>query len=176
MLSSDKRREERYMEHVWGIYTHPLFIKCVAAIEDAEKERIYCHHDMEHFLNVARIAYILSIEREYNLSKEEIYATALLHDLGRMQEYANGTPHHEASVENAKKILTEAGFDAHECMRICNAIRAHRTAIREIAGTEAQLLAEVIREADKLSRDCYRCKARDGCYWSDEKKNLKILW
>ena len=81
-----KLEEQRRMQRIWKIYEHPLFIEGLVKNKDAEKERIFCHHDMNHFLDVARLMYIFSMERGYAFGKEEIYATALLHDIGKWQQ------------------------------------------------------------------------------------------
>ena len=85
-----KLEEQRRMQRIWKIYEHPLFIEGLVKNKDAEKERIFCHHDMNHFLDVARLMYIFSMERGYAFGKEEIYATALLHDIGKWQQYKAG--------------------------------------------------------------------------------------
>ena len=53
-----KLEEQRRMQRIWKIYEHPLFIEGLVKNKDAEKERIFCHHDMNHFLDVARLMYI----------------------------------------------------------------------------------------------------------------------
>ena len=35
-------------------------------------------------------------------------------------------------------------------------------------------LSDILAVADKISRQCYSCKAIDQCYWSDSKKNMEI--
>ena len=37
-------------------------------------------------------------------------------------------------------------------------------------------LEEIIYKADKLSRQCFNCKAEKECYWSKEKKNFRITY
>ena len=39
-----------------------------------------------------------------------IYAAALLHDMGRVRQYRDGTEHHEESARIAARILPECGF------------------------------------------------------------------
>ena len=39
------------------------------------------------FWNVARLMYIYALEEHLELPKELIYAAALLHDIGRAQQY-----------------------------------------------------------------------------------------
>lgn len=165
-----KKEEQSAMERVWKIVTHPLYVQNMDKNRKAEAERMFCRHDMEHFMSVARLAYIFKLERNYKVSKEEIYATAMLHDIGKWQQYQEGIPHEVASVEIAETILDETGFTAEEKERMVAAILAHRK------GTEESELAEIIYDADKLSRDCFSCKAEAQCNWSEEKKNKRILW
>ena len=64
------------------IVTHPLYQQEFSALQKAEQERIYCNHTMEHFLDVARICYIMVLQDRAEISRELIYGAALLHDLG----------------------------------------------------------------------------------------------
>lgn len=173
-----KLEEQRRMQRIWKIYEHPLFIEGLVKNKDAEKERIFCHHDMNHFLDVARLMYIFSMERGYAFGKEEIYATALLHDIGKWQQYKAGVPHEIASAEIAKRILEETGFTKAESDRILFAILSHRGNAEETenAGQDKWQLAEILYDADKISRACYTCPAEKDCNWSGEKKNQKIIW
>jgi uncharacterized protein len=116
---------------------------------------------------MARIAYIMVLEKGLPYSKELIYAIGLLHDIGRVKQYEEGTPHHIASVELSKEILKEIDFTDEDKSIIIKSIENHR----QEADNE---LSSIIYRSDKLSRDCFNCKAINGCYWSDEKKNLKI--
>lgn len=165
-----KKEELEYMERVWKIFTHPLYVQNMDKNRKAEADRIFCRHDVDHFMNVARLAYIFKLERNYEVSKEEIYATALLHDIGKWQQYLEEIPHEVASAGIAKTILDETGFSVEERDRIVKAILTHRK------GDGDGELAEIIYDADKLSRDCLFCRAEAECNWSEEKKNKKILW
>jgi uncharacterized protein len=123
---------------------------------------------MEHFLDVARIAYIKVLEDNLSCSKEVIYGIALLHDIGRVLEYEEGIPHHEGSVIIAKEILQDTSFTKEEKESILKAIEAHRK------DDNLEKLAKIIYKSDKISRNCFNCKAIDECYWSDDKKNFYI--
>ncbi len=79
-------------------------------LPELEYDRIFCRHTPEHFLDVARLAYIFALERNLDCSRELIYCTALLHDIGRAEQYTNGTPHDEAGVTIAEIILTDLDF------------------------------------------------------------------
>ena len=119
---------------------------------------------------MARLAYIFSLERQYDLKKDVIYAAAMLHDIGKWQQYREGIPHEIASANIAKKVLQDTGFTDEEEKMILDAIRSHRE-----SGADKKL-SEVLYDADKISRDCYTCNAQKECNWSKEKKNLQITW
>lgn len=134
-----------------------------------EQKRIFCRHTMEHFLDVARIMYILSLEEQVQISKDLIYATALLHDIGRAQEYENGIPHEEASIPIARSVLNNCNYSQEEIQLITDAIESHR----EITSTD-NILSTYLYRADKLSRNCFSCPASEKCHWPDHKKNSTV--
>ena len=80
-------------ERLEAIRNHPLYQSSLRRLNDLERGRIFCRHGMEHLLDTARIAYIKSLERALPLSRDLIYAAALLHDIGKWEQYENGTPH-----------------------------------------------------------------------------------
>ena len=43
-------------------------------IEQLEQQRIFCRHGLEHLLDVARIAWILTMEDQLPLDKEIVYS------------------------------------------------------------------------------------------------------
>ncbi len=140
-------------------------------IENLEKHREFCKHDMQHFLDVARLMYIMSLENTLKIPRYMIYATALLHDIGRGQQYEKGIPHHIASIELAKDILQQCKYDTGEIEEILEAIENHRGSTEEYNS-----LSNLLYRCDKLSRNCIHCTAIDGCKWSAEKKNLKVTY
>lgn len=127
---------------------------------------------MAHFLDVARIATIIHLEKQLNLDKELIYGSALLHDIGRYVQYDNGTPHEIASAEMAPIILQDCGFSDLEISSITDAILSHRK--ESMAGVNN--LAGIIYQADKASRACFACKMESECNWKSNKKNLLIKY
>ena len=144
-------------------------------LKDMERERVYCRHDLDHFLHVARIAYILSVEQGLELDKEQIYLCGLLHDLGRVEEYRSGISHAEASAGAAGEILRVLGYDREKAQEVCYALSRHSGRIneKEQIGEETErreLLARVLALADQLSRNCFACEARESCKWKDEEK------
>ena len=71
------------MKRIQDIFTHPLYQEQLSLLMDAEKDRIFCRHTVEHFLDVARLMYLYNLEDSAGLEKELIYAAAFLHDIGR---------------------------------------------------------------------------------------------
>lgn len=134
-----------------------------------EKGRKFCKHNLTHFLEVARIAYSINLEEKLNFPKEIIYTTAILHDIGKSFQYENGTPHEIASFKIAKPFLEEYNFNKDEIELIKQGILGHRD-------NNGEGFSSLLYRADKLSRLCINCKARNECNWSDEKKNMKIYY
>lgn len=161
------------MEKVQKLYRHPLYQECLEKNKKAEETRIFCKHGMEHLMDVARIAYILSVDGAYAISKEIIYAAALLHDIGKWKQYEDGTPHEKASADLAEQILEASGFSEEDQAQVLDAILKHRKKGKQ---KEENPLAELLYDADKLSRVCYACEVRELCDWSEEKKNHNIVW
>jgi HD superfamily phosphodiesterase len=160
------------MERVDKIIHHEQYSCYLEQTAAWEKERIFCHHDTNHFLNVARIGWILNLEAEMEIPKEYIYAAAMLHDIGRFRQYEDGTDHAHASAELAVDILKDCGFNQMECDMIIGAIDTHRSS--EVASERS--LRGILYRADKLSRECYFCKAERECDWKQDKKNEKLCY
>lgn len=158
------------MERVNKIINHPLWNAAIKDIETSEKDRKFCRHGREHLLDTARIAYIFSLEENLNISKEIIYAAALLHDIGRSEAYSGGLPHEEAGVALARKILLECDFDHDEVDLISDSILSHR----EKCALKNDNLCTILYMADKKSRICLFCDARNECKWDYEKMNMSL--
>ena len=149
-------------------------------LEQFERERIYCKHDLTHCLDVARICYIMLLEDNRTIAKDIVYATALLHDIGRRDSYQNHCDHNEASVRIAKEILPNCGYDRAEISEITGAISMHRGSADIFRYLEPEnrrqlTFADYFKIADQLSRKCFRCQAIATCKWKDHEKNNTIL-
>lgn len=158
------------MERVNRIIQHEVFIRELKKLSRLERERMYCRHDIDHLLSVARVAYIAALEENIPLKKDMIYAAALLHDIGRASQYETGIPHDQAGALIAERILTDCGYDAAECTEILEAIGCHRSK----KAAEEKPLSRLIYMADKGARACFACKAQDSCNWPMEKKNYRV--
>jgi len=157
------------MERIARLVAHPDYIRYCSETERLERKRIYCKHDMEHFLSVARIAALLNWEEGEGVAKEQIYAAALVHDIGRFQQYLDGTPHELESARLAEPLLRDAGYAPAEREEILTAVALHRKG----GGVG---LSDLLFRADKLSRPCYACPAEPSCNWDAAKKNRNILY
>lgn len=137
--------------------------------EDSERDRIFCKHDRQHFLDVARICYILALEEGYPVSKEIIYTCAFLHDIGKWQQYTLKIPHEEASYKLARPLLDLYGFNEIEQEEILLGILGHRKGAEDGLG-------KLMYQSDKLSRRCHSCKAQKECDWSFQVRNMGITY
>lgn len=160
------------MKRIDKILNHDLFNELLAKTYRYEADRVFCKHNMEHFLSVARIAQILNLKQKLKLDKAYVYAAALLHDIGRFRQYEDGTPHERASAELAPQILRECGFDGEETAMIVDAISHHRSSEIE----KEKSLRGILYRADKLSRSCFACPVEHACSWKENKKNLKLRY
>ena len=159
------------MKRIHKIQNHPVYREQYQLLEEAEKDRIFCRHTMEHFLDVARLMYIYDLEDEAGIDKELIYAAALLHDIGRYEQIRIGTPHHIAGAKLAGKILGDCEFQQEEICKVQEAIAEHRTDHND---ADRHTLAAYLYKADKRSRNCFSCSAYAECNWPEEKKNRMI--
>lgn len=159
------------MERIKKIQMHTRYRELYDQLYEVEKERAFCRHTMEHFLDVARLMYIYNLEEQAGLAKELIYAAALLHDIGRLEQLTAGTPHDEASARLAAEIMGDCGFAAAEVAAVQRAVLGHRRK-DSLASTDA--LTRYLYRADKKSRNCFCCPAEADCNWPPEKKNMWI--
>lgn len=171
-------------EHKWGlpsmprvdaVWLHPAYQTSYRWLEELERDRPFCRHQLRHLLDVARIMWIGNLEKGLGLDREVVYATALLHDVGKPVQYTMGAPHEEVGARLADGILRSLSGDvalsAAEREAIVRAIRGHRR-----FDADAEPLARLLYQADKASRPCFACPAevRRACSWSDAKKNLGV--
>lgn len=153
------------------IVKHPLYRTSLSRIEDYEKDRIFCKHDIEHFLSVARLAVILNIKENYNQPEELIYAVGLLHDIGRHIQYKTGEDHCTSSLPIASKIMIDCKFSNDEKNQVLKAISLHRN----IEVEQDINLNGLLYRADKMSRTCFCCNVVDECDWGVDKKNSCLI-
>lgn len=165
------------MERIQRILRHSQYGIWLEKNKKAEENRIFCRHDMEHSLAVARIAYILWLEQGGGVKEKPLfYGAALLHDIGKWQKADFPQQDHGVlSASLAEGILADCGFAPEEAEVILGAIVAHSgEANRKVIASKPQkTFAEVFYLADKLSRCCWQCGAKKDCYWQVKNEELE---
>jgi len=186
-----------HTDRIVQIMKDPRFLEAMKQTADFERTRIFCRHDWQHLLDVARIMQVLCMRASLPVPDDLIYAAALLHDIGRASQYADGTPHDIAGMQIAGPILSDCGFTPVERDLILYAIGRHRSHAALPAGGKHSLesknlesndpgkggytetiktrFAQIMYAADKKSRPCYACNARKDCNWPEERKNKSPL-
>lgn len=165
--SSFMEQFQKCMFRLERLTEHPQFCSWMERLETLEQNRIYCRHGWEHCMAVARTLVLLNEERGLGYPKELLYALALLHDIGRVEQYENGTAHDEAGSRMAEKVLPDCGFKEAEIQEIIAAIGGHRSG-------QKSRLSKLLMEADKRTRLCFACGARSTCKWQKEKQNAMV--
>lgn len=158
-------------DRIYKVLNHKKYREYINKIEIHERDREFCRHDLQHFIDTSRIAYILNLEKKLNIKKDVIYAAGLLHDVGRWMQYERGIPHNKASEELSEEILKDCYFNEEEISEIKNAILNHRKNDKE-----SENLSGILYKADKLSRNCFSCSSIDRCNWEEDKKNLTVKY
>lgn len=156
------------MERVNQLLADEEYKRLLERLEKLEENRRFCRHGLEHLLDVARIAWIWNLEEGFFLEKEDVYLSALLHDLGRVEEYEKGIPHHEAGKQLAAHFLEKLEYPKERQEEILRAVEGHRKK------EEQSGLSMLLAKADKASRNCRYCKAYQDCKWSREEKERRL--
>lgn len=146
------------MELINKILQHPQFIKYLKLNAKEEKQRKFCHHDLQHALDVARVAYIVSMEKGFNIDTELIYIAALLHDIAKWKQYREKIDHAIEGAILAEEILRDIGVNELQIEMILDAIRNHRN-----KSEKKTPLSEVLYAGDKACRLCITCKSINEC-------------
>ncbi len=158
------------MERYQKVAKHKKLQEYMERIKVCEEGRVYCGHDWEHLLSVARIAYILALENKMDLDRDMIYGAALLHDIGKQAQYERGVPHEIEGALLAEGILEDCGYSKEEIKEISLAILGHRRYKEEHNDFQ-----KLLYRADKLSRPCRSCLVRSECNWPEEQKNTGVF-
>ncbi len=154
------------------ILKNERYLKIVEHIKELESDRIFCRHDIEHFLDVARIAAMMDNDHNTGISRDLIYSAALLHDIGRAKQYETGIAHEAAGIPIAEEILHECGAKESDIGLITDAIREHGN---EAVKNENNLRGLLYR-ADKASRKCFSCDAAGSCHKAPPKRVMEIMY
>ena len=163
------------MKYTERLLKNETFLKIMGQVRVLENDRIYCHHELEHALDVARIAWIYYLEdesrerlsgdfgscpgeaaespakgKEYVERKDLIYAAALLHDIGRAAQYETGVHHSIAGLQIAAGILEEIGFPEKEAQAVLAVVAEHPLSAGAASVQKAELVSdERTQEAER---------------------------
>lgn len=159
------------MEYVARLLKDKIFLDSLKKLEEREADRMYCRHDFTHLMDVARLGWLYALEEGIAVDKEQIYLMALMHDIGRIEEYEHGISHAEAGRKLAGEILLRIEYPKEKISGILSAIGGHRD-----SSGSGDVLSEILKRADKKSRPCFYCRANDTCKWSVEKRNTPEGW
>lgn len=171
------------MRYVDKLLEHPEFVRIQNEIKEWEQGRIYCHHELEHALDVCRIAWVMYLEDHLRKTaeaaallekKEQFYMTGLLHDVGRACQYGTGEHHSAAGVRIAGQILAEIGYPKEPSGEILRIIEDHHG--RNEPDEDMDSVGYYIRKADHLSRNCFLCGAAESCKWKEQDRNRTLLY
>ena len=86
------------MSRIDRIIQNPQYVDTLKRLQVLETDRIFCRHDISHFMSVARLMWIEVLEQQLAVDREVVYAAALLHDIGRVAQVEHGIPHEQAST------------------------------------------------------------------------------
>lgn len=170
------------MKYTERLLKNELFVQTQQEIKQHEIDRIYCHHEMEHALDVCRMAWILYLEThlgrelpmaQWQARKDRFYVTGLLHDIGRARQYETGEHHSAAGVKLAKQILVQIDYPVEWMEETLQIIGEHHG--REEKNQDKNRMGYYIERADHLSRNCFCCAAAETCKWKPEERNQGIF-
>lgn len=156
------------MRFVSALLENDMYNRKRRRLDLLETDRIFCRHDMAHFMDVARIAQLRNLEEHMQQDKEMIYLYALLHDIGRVAEYEQGISHAQASADAAGEILMHLGYPAEQIVLLQKAILEHRGNSVEEHPYKAM---ESCDAPAKKSEDTAAEESADRVTWDDTEQN-----
>lgn len=178
------------MKYTEILLKNERFLQVQREIREDEADRIYCHHELSHSLDVCRIAWIMYLEdagenkdakaepqirqNRRDQMKDRFYVTGLLHDIGRSLQYRTGEHHSTAGAALAGQILREIAYPEDWARETVEFIRDHHG--RQNVSADRTSIGYFIERADQLSRNCFCCPAADTCKWKYEEKNRTIRY
>jgi uncharacterized protein len=102
-------------------------------------------HGMDHIDRVTRLCRLIGQEEHADMAV--LIPAALLHDIARPVEKAEGIPHEEEGARVAEQYLRSIHYDETRIQAIAGAIRTHRFRSKELPATRE---AKILSDADKL--------------------------
>ena len=168
------------MKYTEKLLQNPGFRKIQAEIRQWEITRIYCHHELAHSMDVARMAWIYFLEdcqkehlflepMQLEEKKDFIYVCALLHDIGRAKQYETGVHHSVGGQALAECLLLAIGAPETWKDPVLHIVAGHHACGR--TDESERQIAGYIDRADHDCRPCFLCEGRDTCKWGQKEQN-----
>ena len=82
------------MKFAEKLLKHPEFLQLQKRVQEMEQDRIYCHHELSHALDVCRMAWMMYLEDEYKT---------------HLKDYRQKTGSKSSRSVNRNTVLTIAG-------------------------------------------------------------------
>lgn len=158
------------MSYIARLMALESYRQALTALERREADRIYCKHDLDHFLDVARITLLLCQAHNIEADRDSVYLAALMHDLGRLDR--DEADHNVAGSVLAAQWLDAIGFPKDRQEVVLTLIEEHGWPGKKAPAN----LSEAFSLADSYSRACYYCPAADSCFWPPERKNTHPIY
>ena len=172
------------MKYTEKLLQNESFKNVQEAISQWEISRIYCHHELSHCMDVARMAWIYFLEDcqkkhlfledlQLEEKKDFIYVCALLHDIGRAKQYETGIHHSVCGQKLAEGMLLDIGAPESWKEAVLRIVAGHHACDR--SSDPEWKIADYIDRADHDCRPCFCCEGKDTCKWSREERNHTLV-
>ncbi len=88
--------KERFMKFTEKLLKHPEFLRLQKRVQQIEQDRIYCHHELPHALDVCRMAWMMYLEDQMQAKVESVLEASLKNTYGS-----------ESALENSERIAED---------------------------------------------------------------------
>ena len=93
------------MKFAEKLLKHPEFLQLQKRVQEMEQDRIYCHHELSHALDVCRMAWMMYLEDEYKTHLKEYRAEIAGQYITDLQ--TDDADHTEKPYLNADNMLAK---------------------------------------------------------------------
>ncbi len=105
--------KERFMKFTEKLLKHPEFLRLQKRVQQIEQDRIYCHHELSHALDVCRMAWMMYLEDQMQEKLESESETGLKNSCDR-----------ESVLESDERITEERNAECTDniCGKRCSSV------------------------------------------------------
>ena len=95
-------------DRIEKILTHSLYRECLEKLTQTEESRLYCKHNLTHFLDTARIAYIYCLENNITNENGEIKTGDITRNVWVVDvKHNKEAKPKDAEIETVKKLYNK---------------------------------------------------------------------